>query len=60
MIECDAPSAAGHPDAMNVEMRFKVGVADHVVEGEGFWADDVAEIGVNHIAIDAALEPELN
>lgn len=45
---------------MNVEMGFKVGVANHVVEREGFGADDVAEVRVNHVAIDAPLEPELD
>lgn len=31
LIEGDIPPTARHPDAMNVEMGFKVGVADHVV-----------------------------
>lgn len=45
---------------MNVEMGFKVGIANHVVEGERFGADNVAKVGVNHAAINAALKPEFD
>jgi hypothetical protein len=47
LIKGDIPPTAGHPDAVNVEMGFKVGVADHIVEREGFGADNVAKVGVN-------------
>lgn len=60
MFEGDVPPTAWHPDAVNIEMGFKVGVADHVVERERFGADDVAEVGVNHAAFDAALKPEFD
>lgn len=42
---------------MNIEVRLKCGVADHVVKREGVGADDVAEVGVKEVTIQAALEP---
>ena len=41
-------------------MSFKVGIADHVVEGKGFRPDDVAKVSVDHTAIEAALKPEFH
>lgn len=38
-------------------MGFEVGVANHVVEGEWVWADNVTEIGVEHAAFNASLKP---
>lgn len=38
-------------------MGFEIGVADHVVKGEGVRADDIAEVCVCHAACSAPLKP---
>ncbi len=56
-LERHTPSSTGHPNPVDVEMGFEIGVANHVVEGEWVWADNVTEIGVHHAVFGTSLEP---
>lgn len=38
-------------------MGFEIGIADHVVKGEGARADDVAKVCVRHATFGAAFKP---